>query len=1364
VQVTKLRLSGFKSFGQPTELLVEPGLTGIVGPNGCGKSNLVDALRWVMGETSARGLRGDEMDHVIFAGTAARPPFDLAEVELHLRGTASSLPELGDDDEIQLTRRIGRGTGSIFRVNGKEVRARDVQLLFADAASGARSAAIVSQGRIGALVDAKPPDRRRLLEEAAGIGGLQARRHEAELKLQAAEANLLRVQDLLATLGEQHRQLRKQARQASRYRELSAAYRELEAELLACRWRLACRELAAAEQLLHDGRSQVELCSERLRGARAARDQAAAEVERLRQRDATLAAELARLDERRRAVGDEADRLEAHRTRLRETDEQLERDLRDGQSALDEARAARSRLEVERSGLADVEMAAHLRCEQAAAVETSSIPTLEAAEAELRQALARQAELEARLAHLKERLARSVQARQDLAAAQREAEGALASLVASAPGDEDPTGATVDAEVPAAEAALHAAEMALDDAGRHREATRDDLERAAAQLGEYLDRLRTAEAAARQAAQRREALEARHQEIEQRRARLSARLGELTEALEERTRRRGELDVTARVTAFEQAERALEVSESSVTAARPRATAAETAVAEAQRAEQSVHNRVHQLEAELKALAELAGPEPHGSPVIDLVEIGDGAADALAAALGDDLLGSLDAAAPTHWREGAAAVAEAHGLPPGCRSLSDVVRAPAALSRRLGQVGVVDAEAADRLQPQLYQGQRLVSPDGGLWRWDGFVRRPDSRRTAAARLRQRARLLDLRRDSAAARERLVDAERDLAMAEGAAEAAREAQRSAESACEAARRELETCRSAALETRAEDAALAAEIASLTQERAAVDAEHGDLERTAAALLVEFGNLGEATPTADLAGLHAAVHQAEERREQAARGDREAKAAQEQAQAVVTEARERLARCRAALDRQRELERALAARRRERELERAQVEARRARLVDQTVQLERDGAAAETEAQATESDLEAARTRLGAAEKAVAAARQAHAAATMEHARARDALTAAVARGSTLASELELWTERAGSGETRLAELARRRADLARELASLQDAPLTLQCQHAELEARLAGIARERAQLGAALAAAEAGLADAEAQLDDAETERVEARESGARLEARLEHARAEHAQAGAALRTRLGQEPDALGELEDLPTSPERMAQLEAELARLALARERLGPVNLRAIDEAAELSLRIQDLEAEQAELSGAIERLRRAISTLNREGRERLRAAFAKVEEHFEALFVRLFGGGRARLSLTDMEDPLAAGLELTASPPGKKLQSVSLLSGGEKALTALALLFAVFLTRPSPLCVLDEVDAPLDDANVERLIALLEELSRATETRFIVVTHHPLTMARMHRLYGVTMAERGLSQLVSVDLETAVELRAIA
>jgi chromosome segregation protein len=295
----------------------------------------------------------------------------------------------------------------------------------------------------------------------------------------------------------------------------------------------------------------------------------------------------------------------------------------------------------------------------------------------------------------------------------------------------------------------------------------------------------------------------------------------------------------------------------------------------------------------------------------------------------------------------------------------------------------------------------------------------------------------------------------------------------------------------------------------------------------------------------------------------------------------------------------------------------------------------------------------------------------------------------------------------------------------------------------------------------MTAAEQALAEAEAALERIETEQVEAHASGARLEAHLERAEAEAMHAEAAVRARLGDgveigRGDAPGD--------EALAELEARLARIEATRERLGAVNLRAIDEAAELDLRIQTLTTEKDELGQAIERLRRAISTLNREGRERLRAAFGEVEKHFEALFVRLFGGGRARIELTDMEDPLNAGLELSASPPGKKLQSLSLLSGGEKALTAVALIFAIFLTRPSPLCLLDEVDAPLDDANVGRLGNLLEELTQATSTRFIVVTHHPLTMARMDRLYGVTMMERGVSQLVGVDLRTAEALRATA
>ena len=924
-----------------------------------------------------------------------------------------------------------------------------------------------------------------------------------------------------------------------------------------------------------------------------------------------------------------------------------------------------------------------------------------------------------------------------------------------------PTGEPVDATVRAAEAAVHAAEVALDQAAGAREEARDELEAVVTQLGQQLERLRAAQEAERFSGQRRDTLLARRDDIKQRQARLSARLIEVTGALDDRMRRRGELELAALDSALEAAERELRAAETMLETARAQASEAETVSAEAQRIEQRARGALQRLEAEAGALAELAAPGSDGTCVIDLIEVADGAAQALAAALGDDLLGSLETTAPSHWREAPAAAAAPADLPPGCRPLAAMVDAPAALSRRLAQVGVVEAADADRLLGQLRQGQRLVSPDGGLWRWDGFVRLPNSGRSAAARLQQRSQLVELQRDAVAAQSRLHDAERALAGATVAADAARQAQREADAGCVAERRALETARQAALEARAQDAAVAVELAALAQERAAIETEQSELGSAAAALMAQLDAIGMAGPEGAPAGLRDAVREAEARREQSAGRDREAKEAHDEAHRALSAAREWLVQARAELERRREAERELAAWAREQELQRVQLEAQRARLTDQRAELDRDATVAQSEAQATEDELGAARARLGAAEETVAGARRDHGAAVMEHARARDALAAAALRAGTLAEELELWAQRAQSSEARLAELARRRAELSRELSAMTSAPVALERQRAELEEQLAGVERERRQLSGTLTIAEAALAEAQAQLDGAETDRVESRESGARLEARLERAQAECAQAEDALRARLGHLPST-GEAE--PAGTERLAELEAELARLGLARERLGPVNLRAIDEAAELSLRIQDLEAEQAELAGAIERLRRAIGTLNREGRERLRAAFAKVEEHFEALFVRLFGGGRARLSLTDLEDPLAAGLELAASPPGKKLQSLSLLSGGEKALTALALIFAVFLTRPAPLCVLDEVDAPLDDANVERLIALLDELSRATDTRFLVVTHHPLTMARMHRLYGVTMAERGLSQLVSVDLESAVELRATA
>jgi chromosome segregation protein len=1362
VQISKLRLSGFKSFVQPTELLIEPGLTGVVGPNGCGKSNLIDALRWVMGESSAKGLRGGEMDDVIFAGTASRPAFDLAEVSLQILADDGSVPGFEGLDDLELSRRIGRGTGSVYRVNGKELRARDVQLLFADAASGARSAAIVSQGRIGALVEAKPTERRKLLEDAAGIGGLQARRHEAELKLQAAEANLVRVGDLLATLDEQFAGLKKQARQTERYRQLSASCREVEAALLIGRCRIAEAERAAAERALAGGRAQVDAQGGRLNQARAARDRAAAALPELRRAEAAVATELARLEERRRALDAERARVETSQARLAEQERQTAADLRHAGASVADAEAARARLAAERARLMDAGAADGAALAEAKAAEAAAASLLAEADGAVRAKVAERAEIEAALGQLRARCAEAAAERSRLVALQAELETqrrvldqALAARPAGRPvGEAEAALAAALQANGEAEAMLAAAEQ------RHATQAVDLAEQDRARQAAR-EALRSAEEALRRAAAERQLLSERAQELASRLQRLGRRRDELTIKASARRSERAGLDLAGLEAAAAAADRALIATAAALAGAREAAQGAQAARDAASAAEAEQRQRLERLAAEAQALAELAEPSADGPALIDQVEVADGYADALAAALGDDLLGGDDPARPSFWNGlGAKPDPSAPALPAGCRPLAELVKGPPALARRLAQVGLVESGEAGRLQGSLAQGQRLVSPEGGLWRWDGFVRRPAASRSAAARLRQQARRRELVAE-------LAVAERDLARhraarteAESALATAQAALKRAEAEQRAAQQQRDGARERAAGARARDAACAAELAPLAEELTRLDAETAEVAEGRAALGIQLEGL-PAPSEAVLAPLRQAAQVAEAAHGRAAAAEREAAAALTTARQAAAAARQRVADAQAGLEASRSAAHAAETALQARTIERAQLDERLARQAADLAGLEQrlvyDGAAMAERSTA----LQAVELALTAAETHAAAARGGQARAAAQLVALRDRQADAERRGAALAEELAAWAARIEAAQARSEELTRRRTQIIAELADLAEVPKRLAEEEAGSARAIAAAQARRDGLAEALAAGEAALAEAQGALDRIEAERAEARESRARLEARLERAQAELQAAAQALHARLGEGVEVLpGE----PPDPDQLATLEGKLASLTASRERLGPVNLRAIDEARELELRIATLRAEEAELTGAIERLRRAIGALNREGRDRLRHAFGAVEQHFEALFVRLFGGGRAKLELTDLEDPLNAGLELSASPPGKKLQALSLLSGGEKALTALALIFAVFLTRPAPLCVLDEVDAPLDDANVERMAALLEELAEATRTRFILVTHHPVTMARMDRLYGVTMVERGVSQLVGVDLTTAVDLRATA
>jgi chromosome segregation protein len=418
---------------------------------------------------------------------------------------------------------------------------------------------------------------------------------------------------------------------------------------------------------------------------------------------------------------------------------------------------------------------------------------------------------------------------------------------------------------------------------------------------------------------------------------------------------------------------------------------------------------------------------------------------------------------------------------------------------------------------------------------------------------------------------------------------------------------------------------------------------------------------------------------------------------------------------------------------------------------------EAAAAVARSDEQAAQLAAARAAAGPAREAAAAARAALALAVRER-------NGRAGRLEQLTRERDDWARRAGAAAKRTEALAAARTKAFADLDKAKAAPGTLEARRASLLDELSVAESRRAKTSDALAAGDRERTEADRALRAAEAAAAEAREVRASLSAHAEAAQARLAEVTAQIRETARVEPAELARklAEDAVAVPSDAEGIEAHLFNLERQREAIGAVNLRAEEEAQEYAGRLASMQTERADLTGAIAALRRGIDELNGEGRERLTAAFDVIHGHFQTLFQTLFQGGQAELRLVESDDPLEAGLEIYACPPGKRLSTMSLMSGGEQALTAMALIFAVFLAQPAPICVLDEVDAPLDDANVDRYCNLLDEMRRRTETRFVAITHNPVTMARMDRLFGVTMAERGVSQLVSVDLRQAEAMAA--
>ncbi len=872
IKFKKLKVKGFKSFVEPTEVIIEQGLTGIVGPNGCGKSNLVEAFRFVMGELSPKQMRGSELDDVIFNGTSGRPAWDIAEVTIDLDNTDRQAPSLfNQSDEIEVTRRIWRGEGSEYKVNGKEVRLKDVQLLFADAATGARSTSMVSQGRVGAIIAAKPEQRRNLLEEAAGITGLHSRRHEAELRLNATETNLERVKDLLKAQEEQLEVLKKQSKQAERYKNIQKDITKARAAVFYKRWEVEKTKLEEVSAKLKDQDSLVSNQTQEVAKVNVEYEKVQESLPTMRLKESQIAAE-----------------LQKHTINLDNQEKEIDR----ANSAVEETQI--------------------------------------------------------RIQQIKNDMDRE--------------------------------------------------QFLFDDAKENMERVRGEKSVLEKQQGDlFLD-----------------------------------------------------------------------------------------------------SNDKDNIE---------TGSQRNNNPIIDYLDFEDGYEKAVAAVFSDELIASINEEQASHWR--VLTYNQNSVFPDGITKFSNLIKAPENLKKKLDFVGLIKEKSSVlNLQENLLPGQILVSLEGEIWRWDGYVSK-----------------------------------------------------------------------------------------------------GKQNSSTKAVLEQLKNR----------------------------------------------------------------------------------------------------------------------------------------------------------RLKQLTKEEQQWMDISSKAQQRLDELKDREVKLHQDLEELRSMPNTISTEKTRLQSLINDNKREYDKIAGELQQQEQAANEINKKLKLEEVKLTELREEKIRLEGSIETINETIRQLSSQVKERIGIELSGLFDLAEI--NPNKILgevdDLERRLERLIAEQERLGGVNLLAEQESQELEEKVSSIKKDQSDLLAAIAKLREAIDSLNTEGRQRLLAAYGVVNENFQKLFVQLFGGGKAYLKFTDESDPLQAGLEIYASPPGKKLQNLTLLSGGEQALTALSLLFAVFLSNPAPICVLDEVDAPLDDTNVDRFCSLVEEIAKTSSTKFLVITHHRMTMARVNRLFGVTMPEQGVSQLVSVDLEKAIEIR---
>ncbi len=1300
MRLEKLEINGFKSFSDRSELAFDKGVTAIVGPNGCGKSNVSDAITWVMGEQSAKSLRGEKMEDVIFNGSDARKPSATAEVRLRFSGVVKSVsgpvfnsssrvgsvtaaahadpgalaevdasadadggvavleppvdeaqaaanrisfaPEEAEEliqtvaREVEVTRRLYRSGESEYLIDGHACRLRDIHDLLMDTGLGAKAYAIIEQGKIGLILSTRPTDRRQLIEEAAGVTKYKARRRSAELKLDAAQQNLTRIDDIVFEVEKQRGTLKRQAGKAQRYKKLRDELRRWEKVLFARKYRQLAETIESARTRLADarereaaagarvseiesdfGRSRIELAEAESKATAAREIAHAAElaINRLQQQITFDAGQADSLSARARAVAQEIDVLQARREPAA-----LE---------LDDRRTASAMAIDER--------------DRAAAALTSESQAYEIGHREIE---GMEAAVES--------------ARREVYSAINSAT-ALRHAIESAAAQHDRVLETLSK----LQVETEDVRIEFDRLEGDRASADDGLRRA----HDALDATRTARAA-------------RESEL------ASARIEHEWRARSVRTREHDLAGLGARLKSLEELE--------------------------AGRAEFG--------DAARTVLAQADGKVSQKGAVADYLEVDAGRERAVEAYLGDLLQHIVverqdhafagfelirDASAGRcgfvviEGPDGAVTAPSLVAPPPGFVTLSSVVRLNGpygdVVRRAIGEAWLTDsyerAEAAATFAPC-----PIVTADGEVFRGPHMVAGGHGKETRG--------ILETKREIKDLRAR-IEGERD-SLARLTAET----------------QELERV-----------------ISEATQAIAALNAEHHRQEKQIVALEAQLQRASEDSTKVTLKGdqLARERHQAEEERKALELRQEEARASILTLEQEQRMADERLGETQRTLAMARETVQELSRRAAEARATHAALVERASGLASEVRRLEEASRELESRCEALASELDDTTRRIEDLRAAVLMNEER----LSDDIRALEAHRAAVASADDAVSTLRISADefeaaiRVARSEYEGVRATVSEFDVARATAESDLSHLAATCLDT-VQATLDEVMVEVEELERA----GGGVPDARAILADEPDESTD--EDGMPVAVGLQTRQPAVANG----------DSDAAVDAADAAVAAASQRTLSAEdaISTLRSKIDRLGPVNMMAIEQFDELEARYEFLSTQRNDLVESIAQTTEAIRRIDETTRVRFVEAFAAINRNFQEVFTTLFGGGRAGLTLVDENDPLESGIEIVAQPPGKRLQSVQLLSGGEKALTAISLMFGLFKFKPSPFCLLDEIDAPLDDANVGRFVDMLRSMQG--QTQFILITHHRRTMEIADRLYGVTMEEPGVSKLISVQM----------